>query len=174
MAVCNFYEVKIVDETGTIGSENKATGVLVPTPSVETFGTSSDLWSETWTPANINNANFGVVFAFQGSGGDNNYITHYLKATNFSFSIPGDATIDGIIVDLRGKLASGGGSTFDAFVDYIKITVHYTEAAGGTNMQINIGDVWKEVPAAKINIGDAWKTVAGAQINIGDAWKTIF
>ena len=51
----------------------------------------------------------------------------------------------------------------------------YEEApAGGTNMQVNIGDVWKEVPLMKINIGDAWKDVAGAQINIGDAWKTIF
>ena len=44
----------------------------------------------------------------------------------------------------------------------------------GTSMQINIGDVWKEVPAMQINIGDVWKAVAGAQINIGDAWKTIF
>lgn len=44
----------------------------------------------------------------------------------------------------------------------------------GTNMQINIGDDWKEVTAMQINIGDEWKVVAGAQINIGDAWKTIF
>ncbi len=50
----------------------------------------------------------------------------------------------------------------------------YTASATGTNLQINIGDVWKEVPAVQINIGDAWKEVAGMQINIGDAWKTIF
>ena len=50
----------------------------------------------------------------------------------------------------------------------------WEEAAGGTNMQINIGDAWKEVPAMKINIGDVWKDVASAKINIGDAWKTIF
>ena len=48
------------------------------------------------------------------------------------------------------------------------------EAAGGTNIQINIGDAWKSVNAMKINIGDVWKDVAGAQVNIGDAWKTIF
>ena len=47
-------------------------------------------------------------------------------------------------------------------------------SAGGTNCQINIGDVWKVVPAMKINIGDTWKDVASAKINIGDAWKTIF
>ena len=48
------------------------------------------------------------------------------------------------------------------------------EAAVGTNMQINIGDAWKAVPAMKINIGDVWKNVLSAKINIGDAWKTIF
>ena len=44
----------------------------------------------------------------------------------------------------------------------------------GTNLQINIGDAWKEVPAMQINIGDAWKEVVGAQINIGDSWKEVF
>jgi hypothetical protein len=44
----------------------------------------------------------------------------------------------------------------------------------GTNMQINIGDSWKELEGLQINIGDVWKPVASAQINIGDAWKTIF
>ena len=32
-------------------------------------------------------------------------------------------------------------------------------AAGGTNMKINIGDVWKDVVSIKINIGDVWKTI---------------
>lgn len=50
----------------------------------------------------------------------------------------------------------------------------YTSEAVGTNMQINIGDTWKEVSAAQINIGDTWKSVAGAQINIGDSWKEVF
>ena len=47
-------------------------------------------------------------------------------------------------------------------------------AATGTKMQINIGDTWKTVSAAKINIGDTWKTVSGVKINIGDTWKTVF
>src|SRR3990167_10102338 len=53
------------------------------------------------------------------------------------------------------------------------VAIRPAAAAGGTNMQVNIGDAWKAVPAMQINIGDVWKTVAGAQINIGDAWKTI-
>lgn len=46
--------------------------------------------------------------------------------------------------------------------------------AGGTGMQINIGDAWKTVDAMQINIGDAWKSVDGVQINVGDAWKAVF
>ena len=169
--------------------------------------------------------------------------SHYLKATNFSFTIPADATIDGIFVEIERHAAGASGATIDsavkivksdgsigsenkafggqwpfspdqirsygsssdlwseawtasdinnsnfgvvlsaqitvynivwtAQVDHMKITVYYTEATG-TNMQINIGDAWKAVPAMKINIGDAWKDVASAKINIGDAWKTIF
>jgi len=49
-----------------------------------------------------------------------------------------------------------------------------TPVVSGTNMQINIGDVWRTVDSIKINIGDTWKNVVGAKINIGDTWKTIF
>lgn len=57
--------------------------------------------------------------------------------------------------------------------EYPVITVDYTEAAAGTNFQVNIGDDWKDVESIQINIGDVWKDVAGAQVNIGDAWKEI-
>ena len=60
----------------------------------------------------------------------------------------------------------------DAEIDEIRAGTY--GAAAGTNLQLNIGDAWKEVDAMQINIGDVWKDVAGAQINIGDAWKEIF
>lgn len=44
----------------------------------------------------------------------------------------------------------------------------------GTNLQLNISDVWKDVPAMKINIGDVWKDVASIKLNIGDVWKDVF
>ena len=44
----------------------------------------------------------------------------------------------------------------------------------GTNMQINISDVWKTVASAQININDTWKDVDSIQQNIGDSWKTVF
>lgn len=67
---------------------------------------------------------------------------------------------------------SGAGQR--ARVNYIKITVYYTESSTGTNMQVNIGDTWKEVPAVQINIGDTWKEVVSIKQNIGDTWKEVF
>jgi hypothetical protein len=77
---------------------------------------------------------------------------------------------------------TNGGYTYFASSEYTADTtkrpylyVDYSDAATGTNMQINIGDVWKDVTEIQINIGDTWKTVAtGTKINIGDVWKDIF
>ena len=46
--------------------------------------------------------------------------------------------------------------------------------AAGTNMSVNVGDVWKDVSDISVNVGDSWKTVTTASVNVGDAWKTIF
>ena len=51
---------------------------------------------------------------------------------------------------------------------------NYGAAAVGINMQINIGDVWKDATGIQINIGDVWKTVTKVELNVGDVWKTIF
>lgn len=86
---------------------------------------------------------------------------------------------------------SGGGGYYEGIVDEISawdktltssdVSDLYNSGAGlaypfstGTNMQINIGDAWKDIDAMQINIGDAWKSVDGVQINIGDAWKSVF
>ena len=61
--------VKIVKSDGTIGTTNKAN--LINWPASDTYvsyGTSTDLWDETWSPADINDVDFGVVLSA--------YITH--------------------------------------------------------------------------------------------------
>lgn len=66
--------------------------------------------------------------------------------------------------------------TWDGFAEELlsnSIVITNTIATG-TNIQINIGDVFKEVSAMQINIGDVWKEVVGVQINIGDSWKEVF
>ena len=60
--------VKIVKSDGSFGTTNKAdtidywTGTLL----YSSYGSSSDLWGENWTPADINNANFGTVISAIG------------------------------------------------------------------------------------------------------------
>ena len=72
------------------------------------------------------------------------------------------------------KLCAISINTYDfAANQCMELKIDYT-APTGTNMQINIGDAWKEIDAMQINIGDTWKEVAGMQINIGDTWKEVF
>lgn len=113
--------VKIVKSDGTFGTTNKAT--LTNIPSVDTYvsyGGSADLWGETWTSTDINDVDFGMVISFKGN--TLNTISHYLKATNFGFTIPAGATINGILVEVERK--NIGGTT--VYVDHIRITVYYT------------------------------------------------
>ncbi len=50
-------------KAGTAVGANRATGTTyTTTDTVETHGSPTDLWGTTWTPADINNANFGAVF----------------------------------------------------------------------------------------------------------------
>jgi len=79
-----------------------------------------------------------------------------------------------------GKVGIGAGNIFDlgadcdgqAMDDFYATTLE--GAAEGTNMQINIGDTWKDIDSMKINIGDVWKDIANMWINIGDSWKVIY
>src|SRR5262249_34950216 len=55
--------IRIVNLGGT-GVENKATATPWPTSAAAAvYGSSSDLWSETWTPTIINAQNFGIAIA---------------------------------------------------------------------------------------------------------------
>jgi hypothetical protein len=57
-------EIKIVKADGSIGIVNKSTGATLPTDAgYVSYGSSSDLWGESWTASDINNSNFGVVFS---------------------------------------------------------------------------------------------------------------
>lgn len=54
------------------------------------------------------------------------------------------------------------------------LTIDYTPPSAGTNMKVNIGDIFKDVDEIKINIGDVWKTATEVKINIGDTWKVVY
>ena len=62
-------QVKIIRADGTVGALNKAGASTWPTPITDAqYGSSSDFWGESnWTPAAINNSNFGVALAVAGN-----------------------------------------------------------------------------------------------------------
>lgn len=57
------HRVRIV-KGGTIGSTDKASAsIWETTPTTVTYGSSTDLWGETWTDSDINAAGFGATIA---------------------------------------------------------------------------------------------------------------
>lgn len=57
-------EVRIVKSDGSIGTENKAVGGNWPSiPTSFNYGSSSDLWDESWSADDINDSDFGVVLS---------------------------------------------------------------------------------------------------------------
>lgn len=85
----------------SIGSTNRGPQAFTTTDSTKTFGSSSDLWGETWTVADINASDFGSAIVCSIS-----VTSDYLKATDFGFTIPSGSTIDGIVVNVEGKAST--------------------------------------------------------------------
>ena len=100
------YRVSIIKSNGTIGNTNRAkTSTSWPSSDTYvTYGSSSDLWGETdWSYSKINDVDFGIVVSVYSYFNDDEYFSHYLKATNFEFDIPINATINGVSVDIEKK-----------------------------------------------------------------------
>jgi hypothetical protein len=110
----------------TFGTQNKKSSGAMPTsPTVENLGSSTDLWGETWTPAAINDSDFGVEIAFTVAK------------------------------------ALAGGDICTAYVDYISITVYYTEAAGPANVKTVTGLVKASVKTVNGLVIASIKSIEG-------------
>jgi hypothetical protein len=129
MTVFNIKDnrVRIIRSNGTIGSTDKAIGSAWPgTDGYASYGGAADLWGEAWTPADINSSNFGVAVSATDESFFGPVESHYLKASNFGFSIPAGSTINGIQVDMERKERDNLSGYYYADIDHIRITVHYT------------------------------------------------
>lgn len=94
------------------------------------------------------------VYATTGSLGT----THYLKATNFGFSIPVGATINGIIVGIeRNKSGEPGATIQDSAVRIVK-----ANASIGTTNKGDIGTNWPTT--------DTYKTYGSSSDLWGEIW----
>ncbi len=124
--IFNDSVVSIIKADGSIGSTNYAKVPAWPSSwAVSIYGDSANKWGETWTPADINNSNFGLALSVINSELS---VSNTLKATNFGFSIPDTATIDGIIVYIenRNRTTTRAPIASYAEVDVIHIEVYYT------------------------------------------------
>lgn len=115
--------IKLV-KGGVVTGNDKSTGAALPQNSPDvyrSYGGALDMWGATLTPADVNASNFGVGVSYAGD----TTITDYLFATNFGFSIPSNALIDGI----KAEAESDYTVSFDdptVRVDHIRITVYYS------------------------------------------------
>ncbi len=57
------YSVRLTRAAGIVGADRKAVGVWNNQPQVVTYGTTNDLWSAAWSPADVNDVTFGVGLA---------------------------------------------------------------------------------------------------------------
>lgn len=124
--------VRIVKAGAIKTTDRKKAGYWSTTEAYYTYGSSSDLWGETWTAAQINASNFGVVLSTLDPPACTSWVDHIRIKVYYTE------------VALTNMKINIGDSFKD--VDEIKI---------------NVGDSWKTVTKIQINIGDVWKTVFG-------------
>jgi hypothetical protein len=162
-------------KAGVQAGSNKAVAGAwaVPNTSTRTYGNSTDLWGTTWTPSDINNSGFGLALqaqhAFSAPG--NPFVgsvaivvwylkgTQILKATNYGFAIPSNATISGIQINVQR--VSSAGTMVDTNAQVYK---------AGTIQAANrsTGAVWPTTPtlASFGGSSDLWGTTwAPSDIN---------
>lgn len=78
---CFDEEARIV-KGGSIGTTDRRLLPVWPTsPTYVTYGSSSDLWGESWTGADINSSGFGFALAANSSGLSQNFAVEHVRIT---------------------------------------------------------------------------------------------
>ncbi len=108
---CTDLQMQLV-KAGTIQATDRSTATFYPTANTaEAHGSATDLWGTTWTAADINNANFGVVYAGQKTvtaGGNRTISIDYIQVT-IDYIIPTAAVINTYYPG-TASIAAGVGS----------------------------------------------------------------
>ncbi len=111
--------VKLV-KGGTVTGNNKAIATVWQNSNfLATYGSSSDLWGATWTPADINASNFGAALSVASNSGTNHTgSVDYMQIT-VTYTLP-DTTAPTITASITGG-TTGLNSWYTS-----NVTVHYT------------------------------------------------
>lgn len=149
--------VHLVKAGVILESVNKAADESIGALAYQVYGGTSDLWSTTITPADLNDRDFGFAISYgKNVGGVKTTLSVYLVVGGFNFNLPSDAVISGLQVRLyHANEAAGGGTTQPRLYD-VQVQVTYTWAptvkANGKSMggvyvigQVNPPDVKKEL-----------------------------
>ena len=110
-AFCKDINVLIIKSDGSLGTENKADIInnWSTSDTYKSYGSSSDLWSETWTLADINDADFGVVISANIIGFTTSSIDHIRITITYTEAVAGG----GQKVQIKsGKFSIGSGKVF--------------------------------------------------------------
>jgi hypothetical protein len=131
-----------------------------------TFVDNNSVGTLTWSsPSNAQTSN--NVYAVATSPGAGPQVTHYLKATNFGFSIPAGATIDGIVVMVERKTDST--SVKDSGVYLVK-----NGTISGTNHSVTTSGTGFTSCLSPVTGTNCWSTTE-ATVSYGsptDLWGT--
>lgn len=122
------YSYKTVQlmKNSTQGGTDKGTPTTgAPYGEVKTFGGAADLWGNTLTVADVEDAGFGIAFEFglSATGASKSY---RIQAKDFGFDLPSNATVVGVEFKLTWTTFAGGGGTTGNSVDIVEMRVHYT------------------------------------------------
>lgn len=152
------------------------TGTLNPS-AASTSGITTD-----WTgPTNVYASDDSRATAALTGGSFSAANTRSLNVTGFGASIPGTATIDGILVEIERSVTSTSGTPRDSTVMLLGITGATTDKAVGTTWPTSdayasyggAADKWGAGSIAVSEINDAaFGVMIGAQVNTGEGIST--
>lgn len=149
----NDVEIEVVDLTTPVPG---SAGPLSPGTLADAGGTGTIAWQDTARAASSNNS-YASAFLTLGDGTEG---SHYLKATNFGFSIPASEQITGFVVEIerQGEFSPPpDASIYDTVVSLVR---------GGTVEPTNKADLLTAWPDA-----DAYKSYGGASDLWGGTWS---
>lgn len=112
-------------------------------------------------------------------------ISHYLKATNFGFSIPGGATIDGILVEIKQrdlgqnalensiKIVKGDAISGDEKKTGANLPDQYEYVSYGGALDL-WGETWETSDINNSNFGVGFSVVGGNVANVAYIRITVY
>ncbi len=157
------HAVRIV-KGGTIGSTDKSSGTAWTTSDVFlSHGGASDLWGETWTPADINATNFGAALSAIGSVTAPSMPQVDSVRITVTYTVASTISVSGTVYTNEGTTTMGAGKTVSVSVNGAAAAGNTTTASDGTYTISSITSVASDVLTVYLD----GNTEKGATVTVG-------